>query len=118
MGQPSEAQVFLGSIGGEGGAAGILAKRDWFIFECMLQLVLLWQPFVIDLLGAESLGSKECSWGARQLPEPSRPESRPGEASGRLAAAVVAIRGKKPDSILGKKQHKTYTSFHAALQTA
>ena len=32
----------------------------------------------------------------RQFPEPSHPESRPGEASGRLAAAVVALRGKKP----------------------
>ena len=86
-----EANDCRGSAGGEGGAAGILAKRDWFIFECMLQLVLLWQPFVIDLFGLRA-------WDLRSVPgEPGNflspatlihLASGPGEASGRLAAAA------------------------------
>ena len=90
-----------------------MAKRDCdsFILECILSfalsLVLLWQPFVIDLLGVRA-------WDLRNTPgEPGNflspatlihLASRPGEASGRLAAAVIALRGKKPNSVLGKIQ--------------
>ena len=52
VGLPREAQVFLGSAGGEGGAAGIFANCDCEVFIFLLyalSLVLLWQPFMIDL---------------------------------------------------------------------
>ena len=61
----------------------------------MLRWWLLWQPFVIDLLGCESLGSKECSWEATQLLEPSHPRYVVPAGLQRSAAVVVDLRGEK-----------------------
>ena len=93
--------------GRRGGHLGEAGLRVVHFLVFLLSLVLLWQPFVrsgFDLLVCD-LRSLPDKRGNFLSPATLRAQpSRPGEASGRLAAAIVALRGKKPNSVLGKVQ--------------